>query len=54
MLARYGHGKAFDWWTLGCCLYEMIYKVSPFYSDERESMYEKILNENPVFDENTS
>ena len=35
ILEREGHGKAFDWWTLGCCLYEMVHKISPFYSDDR-------------------
>ena len=36
MILEQGHGKAYDWWTLGCTLYEMLYKISPFYSDCRE------------------
>ncbi len=35
MINKIGHGRAHDWWMLGCCLYEMVYKISPFYSDDR-------------------
>ena len=24
-----GHGKAVDWWALGCILYEMLYATAP-------------------------
>lgn len=54
MIAGHGHGRAFDWWTLGCCLYELIHRISPFYDDDRNEMFEKILNDQPIFMEETS
>jgi|EP00161_Ancyromonas_sigmoides_P006996 serum/glucocorticoid-regulated kinase 2 len=37
------YGKAVDWWTLGTLLYEMIAGVPPFYSENVNTMYQKIL-----------
>lgn len=38
-----GHGKAVDWWSLGVLLYEMLYGLPPFYSENVNEMYELIL-----------
>eukprot|EP00163_Fabomonas_tropica_P034759 TRINITY_DN979_c0_g2_i2.p1 TRINITY_DN979_c0_g2~~TRINITY_DN979_c0_g2_i2.p1 ORF type:complete len:313 (-),score=100.65 TRINITY_DN979_c0_g2_i2:336-1274(-) len=37
------YGKAVDWWTLGTLLYEMLVGVPPFYSENVNTMYQKIL-----------
>lgn len=36
--------KTIDWWTLGVLLYEMIHGLPPFYDENTDKMYEKILN----------
>jgi len=43
VLRREGHGRAVDWWSLGALLYEMIIGLPPFYSRNRETMFEKIM-----------
>lgn len=38
------HGRAVDWWSLGIMLYEMLCGIPPFYSENQNEMYEKILS----------
>lgn len=49
VLLRLGHGRAVDWWSLGALLYEMISGLPPFYSRNREAMFEMIMNAQLTF-----
>lgn len=43
------HGRAVDWWSLGIMLYEMLYGIPPFYDENQNEMYEKILSAPLIF-----
>jgi serine/threonine protein kinase len=49
VLLRQGHGRAVDWWSLGALLYEMISGLPPFYSRNRETMFERIMRADLTF-----
>lgn len=49
LVLKQGHGKAVDWWTFGCFLYEILTGVPPFYTSTREELFEKIKFEQPRF-----
>lgn len=49
-----GHGKAVDWWSLGVLLYEMLFGLPPFYSENVDEMYELILRKPLEFPENAT
>lgn len=44
VLKGLGHGIAVDWWSLGTLIYEMLTGLPPFYSQNINIMYQKILN----------
>eukprot|EP00040_Diaphanoeca_grandis_P029086 m.169374 g.169374 ORF g.169374 m.169374 type:complete len:482 (-) comp31565_c0_seq1:85-1530(-) len=44
MLNKIPYGRAVDWWCLGCVTYEMIVGLPPFYSQDWNEMYDKILS----------
>lgn len=44
VLKGQGHGKGVDWWSLGTLIYEMLTGLPPFYSQNINIMYQKILN----------
>ncbi len=54
MLARSGHNKAVDYYSLGALLYEMLTGLPPHYSRDRELMYERILNEPVIYPKSIS
>lgn len=39
------YGKEIDWWSYGTLVYEMLVGVPPFYSEDVQAMYRKILND---------
>ncbi|KAL0580624.1 Serine/threonine-protein kinase [Marasmius crinis-equi] len=49
ILCGQGYNKTIDWWTLGVLLYEMLSGLPPFYDENTDAMYQKILNDPLVF-----
>jgi serine/threonine protein kinase len=49
VLNKEAYGKACDWWSYGCVIYEMLSALPPFYSKQRSEIYEKIRSADPVF-----
>jgi serum/glucocorticoid-regulated kinase 2 len=43
LLTGAGYTKSVDWWTLGVLLYEMLTGLPPFYDENTNDMYRKIL-----------
>lgn len=49
LLLGQGYTKSVDWWTLGVLLYEMLTGLPPFYSEDVNEMYRKILHDPLTF-----
>ncbi|RXK36317.1 AGC/AKT protein kinase [Tremella mesenterica] len=45
LLSGHGYTKCVDWWTLGVLLYEMMTGLPPFYDENTNEMYRKILSD---------
>ncbi|KXN66960.1 Pkinase-domain-containing protein [Conidiobolus coronatus NRRL 28638] len=54
LLYGQGYTKAVDWWTLGVLLYEMLTGLPPFYSENTNEMYRRILEDELVFPDDMS
>eukprot|EP01104_Vermistella_antarctica_P004365 TRINITY_DN1482_c0_g6_i1.p1 TRINITY_DN1482_c0_g6~~TRINITY_DN1482_c0_g6_i1.p1 ORF type:complete len:488 (+),score=142.70 TRINITY_DN1482_c0_g6_i1:88-1464(+) len=44
-----GYGKAVDWWSFGTLMYEMLTGLPPFYSQDVQQMYSKIMSAKLTF-----
>jgi serine/threonine protein kinase len=51
VLLQKGHGKPVDWWSYGTLIFEMLVGIPPFYSENVQEMYDKILNSDLILPE---
>lgn len=43
------YGRACDYWSFGCVIYEMLTGIPPFYCKNRQEIFRKIQYQNPIF-----
>ncbi|KAJ3069799.1 hypothetical protein HDU98_007148 [Podochytrium sp. JEL0797] len=54
LLLGHGYTKCVDWWTLGVLIYEMITGLPPFYDENQNEMYKRIVGDTLEFPEGLS
>ncbi|TPX69348.1 hypothetical protein SpCBS45565_g02581 [Spizellomyces sp. 'palustris'] len=54
LLIGQGYTKVVDWWTIGILLYEMMTGLPPFYDENTNEMYKKILSDELRFPDEMS
>ena len=45
ILRSQSYGRAVDWWSLGCLIYELLVGIPPFYVSNRSDLFRKIVAE---------
>ncbi|EDR27381.1 hypothetical protein, conserved [Entamoeba dispar SAW760] len=48
-----GYGFAVDWWSYGTLIYEMLLGLPPFFDNDVQTMYQKIVSDDVRFPKNT-
>ncbi|KAG9511043.1 Serine/threonine-protein kinase Sgk1, partial [Fragariocoptes setiger] len=54
VLRKEAYDRCVDWWCLGAVLYEMLFGLPPFFSQDRAEMYDNILHQPLKFRNNAS
>ena len=49
IVMRLEYGKAVDWWTVGSIIYEMLVGAPPFYTENRQELFERIKFDIPQY-----
>lgn len=49
IVMRLEYGKAVDWWTVGSIIYEMLVGAPPFYTENRQELFERIKFDVPKY-----
>jgi serum/glucocorticoid-regulated kinase 2 len=49
IILKLGYGKAVDWWTLGSIIYEMLIGLPPFYTNDKQQLFDKIKFSSPTY-----
>ena len=49
MIAGRGYGKSVDWWSFGSLVFEMLTGLPPFYSQDVQLMYRRIVEDRLAF-----
>eukprot|EP00398_MALV-I-01_sp_L67-1_P001060 gene1060-497_t len=54
ILEQTGHGKAVDWYSLGALMFEMCTGLPPYYTRDRQQLFERIRKAKLVFPSSVS